>query len=88
MACISFEAAGGEEIIVKTAVSAVSTAGATLNLQELNGMTFDSLREKGVSLWEQELAKYQIEAEPEVKEAFLYSSLSCSTAPFVFSGCR
>lgn len=65
MACISFEAAEGEEIIVKTAVSAVSTAGATLNLQELNGMTFDSLREKGVSLWEQELAKYQIEAEPE-----------------------
>ena len=57
MACISFEAAEGEEIIVKTAVSAVSTAGATLNLQELNGMTFDSLREKGVSLWEQELCE-------------------------------
>ena len=41
MACTSFEAAEGEEIIVKTAASAVSTAGATLNLQELNGMTFD-----------------------------------------------
>lgn len=84
MACISFEAAEGEEIIVKTAVSAVSTAGATLNLQELNGMTFDSLREKGVSLWEQELAKYQIEAEPEVKEAFYTAAYRAALHPFVF----
>lgn len=84
MACISFEAAEGEEIIVKTAISAVSTAGATLNLQELNGMTFDSLREKGVSLWEQELAKYQIEAEPEVKEAFYTAAYRAALHPFVF----
>lgn len=84
MACISFEAAEGEEIIVKTAVSAVSIAGATLNLQELNGMTFDSLREKGVSLWEQELAKYQIEAEPEVKEAFYTAAYRAALHPFVF----
>lgn len=84
MACISFEAAEGEEIIVKTAVSAVSTAGATLNLQELNGMTFDSLREKGVSLWKQELAKYQIEAEPEVKEAFYTAAYRAALHPFVF----
>lgn len=84
MACISFAAEEGEEVIVKTSVSAVSTAGATLNLQELNGMTFDALREKGVGLWEKELSKYQIEAQPEVKEAFYTAAYRAALHPFVF----
>lgn len=84
MACISFAAEEGEEVIVKTSVSAVSTAGAMLNLQELNGMTFDALREKGVGLWEKELSKYQIEAKPEVKEAFYTAAYRAALHPFIF----
>lgn len=37
----------GEEVIVKTAISSVSTSGAKMNMQELDGLTFDSLKEKG-----------------------------------------
>ena len=50
MACLSFATEEGEEVIVKTSVSAVSTAGAQLNMQELDGMTFDGLKEKGIDL--------------------------------------
>ena len=83
MACISFVADEGEEVIVKTSVSAVSTAGATLNLQELNGMTFDRLKEKRESLREKELSKNKIEAKPEVKEAFYTAAYRAALHPFI-----
>ena len=47
-------------------------------------MTFDALREKGVGLWEKELSKYQIEAQPEVKEAFYTAAYRAALHPFVF----
>lgn len=55
MACLSFATGEGEEVIVKTAISSVSTSGAKMNMQELDGLTFDSLKEKGEELWEKEL---------------------------------
>ena len=57
MACLSFATGEGEEVIVKTAISSVSTSGAKMNMQELDGLTFDSLKEKGEELWEKEIAK-------------------------------
>ena len=51
VACLSFDTREGETVTVKTAISAVSTAGAMLNLKELDGMTFDALKAKGESLW-------------------------------------
>ena len=84
MACISFATEAGEEVIVKTSISSVSTAGAALNLQELKGMTFDGLREKGVGLWEKELSKYQLVARPEVKETFYTAAYRAALHPFVF----
>lgn len=42
MACLSFATGEGEEVIVKTAISSVSTSGAKMNMQELDGLTFDS----------------------------------------------
>ena len=55
MACISFDTKAGEEVTVKTAISAVSTDGARNNMKELDGLTFNELRAKGEALWEKEL---------------------------------
>ena len=74
MACLSFATEEGEEVIVKTSVSAVSTAGAQLNMQELDGMTFDGLKEKGIDLWEQELEKYRVTADRKTKATFYTSA--------------
>ena len=63
MACISFDTKEGEEVIVKTSISAVSTKGACANLRELDGLTFDALKAKGEDLWENELAKYTLKAD-------------------------
>ncbi len=57
MACISFETKAGEEVIVKTAISSVSTNGAKNNMAELAGLAFDDLKAKGEALWEKELGK-------------------------------
>jgi predicted alpha-1,2-mannosidase len=54
----SFELKAGEEIIVKVALSPVSTAGAVKNLKaETDGKSFDQIREETSSNWNQELAK-------------------------------
>lgn len=84
MACLSFSTQAGEQIVVKTAISAVSTDGARLNLQELDGETFDGLRDKGIDLWEKELQKYRITADRKTKETFYTSAYHAALHPFIF----
>ena len=84
MACLSFATGEGEEVIVKTAISSVSTSGAKMNMQELDGLTFDSLKEKGEELWEKELQKYRITTDRKTKETFYTSAYHAALHPFVF----
>lgn len=80
-----FDTRDGEEIIVKTAVSATSTAGAELNMEEIDGMTFDQVREKATGAWETELSRYQIEGTREQKETFYTSAYHAALCPFVYN---
>ncbi len=84
MACISFATEENEEVTVKVAVSSVSTEGALLNLKELDGMTFDSLHQKGVGLWEEELSKYSVTADRKTMETFYTSAYHAALHPFLF----
>lgn len=80
-----FDTRDGEEIIVKTAVSATSTAGAELNMEEIDGMTFDQVREKATGAWETELSRYQIDGTREQKETFYTSAYHAALCPFVYN---
>lgn len=84
MACISFNTNDGEEVTVKTAISAVSTDGALLNLKELEGLNFNSLKSKGEQLWENELSKYTVVADRKTKETFYTSAYHAALHPFIF----
>lgn len=84
MICIRFGTREGEEILVKTAISAVSTDGALNNIRELEGESFGSLRAKGEAIWEKELSKYQITGSPEEKETFYTSAYHAALHPFIF----
>ena len=84
MACISFDTEEGEEVIVKTAISAVSTQGARNNMKELDGMTFNGLKAKGEALWEKELGKYTVTADRKTKETFYTSAYHVALHPFIF----
>lgn len=84
MACISFDTQEGEEVIVKTAISSVSTDGAMRNMQELDNMTFDTLKAKGENLWEKELSKYELVADQKTKETFYTSAYHAALHPFIF----
>ena len=84
MACISFPTGKGEQVIVKTAISAVSTSGAKMNLAELDNVSFDELHLKGESLWEKELSKYVVEGDKKTKETFYTSAYHAALHPFIF----
>ena len=84
MACISFDTKAGEEVTVKTAISAVSTDGARNNMKELDGLTFNELRAKGEALWEKELGKYTLTADRKTKETFYTSAYHAALHPFIF----
>ena len=84
MACISFETKAGEEVIVKTAISSVSTNGAKNNMKELAGVTFDDLKTQGEALWEKELRKYMLTADRKTKRTFYTSAYHAALHPFIF----
>lgn len=84
MACISFPTGKGEQVIVKTAISVVSTSGAKMNLAELDNVSFDELHFKGESLWEKELSKYVVEGDIKTKETFYTSAYHAALHPFIF----
>lgn len=70
----SFDLTEDKELVVKVAVSGVSTSGAIKNLQsESSGYTFDLLREKAEKMWEDELGSIEAEG-TEDQLTMLYTS--------------
>ncbi|MDE7126746.1 MAG: GH92 family glycosyl hydrolase [Bacteroidales bacterium] len=84
MACVSFATEQDEEVIVKVAVSSVSTGGAMNNLREIEGMSFDQVRAGGRELWEKELSKYEVKGDRKTLETFYTSAYHAALHPFIF----
>ena len=56
-----FSTAAGEQIMVKVGISAVSSAGAQMNLNaEQQGWDFDGVRERAREAWRRQLSKIQV----------------------------
>ncbi len=71
----SFDTKTGEQILVKFALSAVSTEGALKNLQaEIQNWDFDEVHQIAENKWNKELGKIDIEA-PEEKKIVFYTAL-------------
>ena len=81
---LEFDAAPGEQIEVKVAVSGVSADGALANLSELNGKDFARIHQEGVDAWNAQLGKFEIEGTDEQKETFYTSVYHAFLHPFVF----
>ena len=74
-AYFSFDTKAGEQILVRFALSAVSTAGAIKNLEaEIPHGDFDRTRKEAESSWNKELSRIVIEA-PEEKKVIFYTAL-------------
>ncbi len=74
----------GEQVTVKVAISSTSTDGAKLNMGELEGTNFESLRNRGVAAWEKELSKFEARGTQEQLETFYTSVYHAFLHPFVF----
>ena len=85
-ACVRFSTSEGQQVTVRTAVSAVGTDGALLNLQEVAGKSFEEVRQEAEALWEAELGKYQLDPTCDLatKETFYTSVYRTAQHPFLF----
>ena len=85
-ACVRFPTAEGQQISVKVAVSGTGTDGALLNLSEMDGKDFDTVRAQAEALWEKELGKYELapECDLHTKETFYTCVYRTAQHPFVF----
>lgn len=79
-----FATAEGEKVTVKVAISSVSTDGAKLNIHELDGHTFESLRTAGTDQWERELSKFEAHGTQDKLETFYTSVYHAFLHPFVY----
>lgn len=70
--------ARGQKIELRVASSFISYEQAELNLKELDGLSFEELKEKGRTRWNEVLGRIAIEAPTDVKRTF-YSCLYRST---------
>lgn len=71
-----FDVAAGEQVLVKFALSPVSTAGALANMQqEVPHWDFDRTRRDGEQLWEKELNKIQVETLTEDDKVNFYTAM-------------
>ena len=85
-ACVRFGTTEGQQVTVHTAVSAVGTDGALLNLEEVEGKTFEQVRSQAEQLWEAELGKYQLDpsCDRATRETFYTSVYRTAQHPFLF----
>ena len=71
-----FDVKAGEAVMVKFALSPVSTVGAIKNLiAEAPGWNFDALRKKGQDLWNRELGKIRVETTTEEQKRVFYTAM-------------
>ena len=67
---------GGEALLVKVAISAVSVEGARKNLEaELPGWDFDAVRAAADTAWEGELSKIRVEGGTKDQRTIFYTAL-------------
>jgi predicted alpha-1,2-mannosidase len=82
----NFETGEGEVILVKVALSGVSTKNAVENLKaEIPGWNFDEIKDQAKVLWNKELSKITIDASNERKINFYTSMYHSFQSPVVFS---
>ncbi|MDP3437408.1 MAG: GH92 family glycosyl hydrolase, partial [Bacteroidales bacterium] len=75
-AFVGFETKKGEPIEVKVSLSAVDSQGAKLNLDsEIPEWGFDSIREKGIELWNSELGKITVKGGTKKQMRVFYTAL-------------
>lgn len=74
-----------EVIMVKTAISAVSTANAMANLEaEINAWDFENIQQSTREKWNRELNKIEIEGTQEQKETFYTAMYHAFLAPNIY----
>ena len=85
-ACVRFSTTEGQQVTVRTAVSATGTDGALLNLQEVEGKSFEEVRSQADTLWEAELGKYRLDpsCDRATRETFYTSVYRTAQHPFLF----
>ncbi len=84
---LNFATTDGEQVMLKVAISSVSTEGAALALRE-EGATwnFDAIRQDATARWNEELARITIETPDTVQNRLFYTALYHSMmAPVLFS---
>ena len=83
----AFNVKKGEEILVKTGLSAVDKKGAEENLKaEIPGWNFDDVRQAAFSEWNKELSKIKAaSSDPEILKVFYTSLYHSMIAPYTYS---
>lgn len=80
-----FATKAGEQVLLKMALSATSTAGALRNLRaEAPGWNFDALRHQGQQLWQQELGKVEIQGSKVDKDNFYTALYHSCLSPTIY----
>ncbi len=80
-----FNMKAGEQLLVKVALSAVSTEGALNNLRsEVPGFNFDQIRKEASEAWNKELGRIEVSGTGEVKQNFYTSLYHAFISPTIY----
>jgi predicted alpha-1,2-mannosidase len=81
-----FDVQPGQQILMKVALSSVSTDGAMANMNaEAPGWDFDQIKAEGQQTWERELSKITIDASEDDKKSFYTALYHTFLSPTVYT---
>ncbi len=73
---LSFDSSESTELLVKVGISSVSCDGARLNLEhEIPDWNFERVRSDAKTLWNKELARFEVKTKDSAKRELFYTSL-------------
>src|SRR5690606_4184163 len=74
-AAFSADVKAGEQILVKVALSPTGYEGAALNMSEIKGWDFDSVKAASAMAWDKELSKIEIPLDKKDQATIFYTAL-------------
>lgn len=80
----NFKTHSGEQVCVRTSISATGPDGTVVNMRELNGLSFDDVRQRAVEMWNKELSRYTVSGDDEQKATFYTSAYHAALCPFIY----
>lgn len=80
-----FDTQDNDTLVVRTSISATGPEGAAINMRDIDGQTFGTLKTLAEMSWNNELSRYMVTGTEKQKRTFYTSAYHAALCPFTYN---